>query len=90
MITTVSEKTERNINFIIDTGFPVTIMPCNQNLLTQRHPTTETKLPRCKQERNQIPGEIWVNSENNNSSMKLPVLFTERNDITPPLGVSLF
>ena len=73
--------------FIIVTGSPVTIIPCDQKI----HNTKEIKLMKERYQdvnRTEIKfmGKTWVTAEYNGTSTKLPMLITKRNDITPLLN----
>ena len=73
-----------NIHRITNTN----IAGVQQNNERYRISKSETPIPRCKQERKvKVRGKIPVDIEyeNNKQKMKLPI--TERNDITPLLGM---
>ena len=76
-------------NFTIDTGSPVTIMRNNPTLYKQKdiQPLQERYQDVNKNEI-KLLGKIWVNIEYNGETTKLPQLITQRNDITPLLGVN--
>ena len=76
-------------NFTIDSGSPVTIMPNNPTLYKQRgiQPLQERYQDVNKLEIKFL-GRIWANIEYNGETTKLPKLITQRNDITPLLGVN--
>ena len=74
-------------NFTIDTGSPVTIMPNNPKLYNPKdiHPLKERYQDVNKNEIKFL-GRVWTNIENNGETKKL--LITQRDDITPLLGVN--
>ena len=76
-------------NFTIDTGSPVTIMPNNPTIIEQDNiqPLQESYQGVNKSE-NKFLGQIWANIENKGEITKLLTLITQRNDITPSLGVN--
>ena len=76
-------------NFTIDSGSPVTIMPNKPTLYKQKdiQPLQERYQDVNKNEINFL-GKIWVDTEYNCETTKLPTLITQRNDITPLLGVN--
>ena len=76
-------------NFTIDIGPPVTIMPNNPNLYNQKdmHPLKE-KYQDVNTNEIKFLGKISANIEYNGETTKLPILITQRNDITPLLGVN--
>ena len=76
-------------NFIIDTGAPVSIMPNNPTLYKQEdiQPLQERYQDVNKNEIKFL-GMIWVNIEYNGETTKLSIFITQRNDITPLLGVN--
>ena len=73
--------------FIIDTGSPISIMPADKEIMK------ETEIQKIKQRyqgvnKNEVKfrGEVPV-EQKKNKKQKLQLLITERNDITPPLGI---
>ena len=86
-------------NFTIDTGSPVTIMN-NPELYDQSGPNNpelyDQKDIKPLKERyqdinkNEIKffGKLWADIEYNGKTTKLPILITQRSDITPLLGVN--
>ena len=76
-------------NFTIDTGSPVIIMPNNPTLYKQKdiQPLQE-RYPDVNKNEIKFLGKIWANIEYNGKTTKLPILITQRNDITPFLGVN--
>ena len=74
--------------FIVDTGSPISIMPADEQILKKielqkikhRHQDVNKNEVRF---RGQIPTDI----EYENNKQKMQILFTERNDITPLLGM---
>ena len=76
-------------NFTIDTGSPVTIMPNNPKLYNPRDikPLKERYQDVNKNEIKFL-GKIWADIEHNGKTTKLPILITQRDDITPLLGVN--
>ena len=76
-------------NFTIDTGSPVSIIPNNQKLYNPRdiHPLKERYQDVNKNEFKFL-GRVWANIEYNGETKKLPILITQRDDITPLLGVN--
>ena len=76
-------------NFTIDTGSPVTIMPNNPKLYNPRDikPLKERYQDVNKNEIKFL-GKIWADIEDNGKTTKLPILITQRDDITPLLGVN--
>ena len=76
-------------NFTIDTGSAVTNMPNNPTLYEQKdiQPLQERYQDVNKNEI-KFFGKIWANIEHNGEITKLPILITQRNDITSSLGVN--
>ena len=76
-------------NFTIDTGSPVTIIPNNPRLYNPRDikPLKERYQVVNKNEIKFL-GKIWADIEYNGKTTKLPILITQRDDITPLLGVN--
>ena len=76
-------------NITIDTGSPVTIMPNNPKLYNPRdiHPLKERYQDVNKNE-TKFLGRVWANIEHNGETKKLPILITQRDDITPLQGVN--
>ena len=72
--------------YIIDTGSLISTVGYQDNERI-RNSKGETPIRRCKQDRSQIWGEIPVNFEYENNKQKMQLLITERNDITPLLGM---
>ena len=75
--------------FIVDTGSPISIMPVDEKILKQ------TEIQKVKQRyqdvnRNEVKfrGKIPANIEYENDKQKMQILITERNDITPLLGIN--
>ena len=74
--------------FIVDTGSPISIMPVDEKKLKQ------TEIQKVKQQyqdvnKNEVKfrGKIPANIEYENNKQKTQILITERNDITPLLGM---
>ena len=76
-------------NFTIDTGFPVTIMPNNPKQYNpiDIHPLKERYQDVNKNEIKFL-GTVWANIEYNGVTKMLPILITQRDDITPLPGVN--
>ena len=74
-------------NFTIDTGSLVTIMPNNPKLYNPKdiRPLKERYQDVNKNEIKFL-GRVWANIEYNGETKKLPILITQRDDITPLLG----
>ena len=74
--------------FIVDTGSPISIMPVDEKILKQ---TEIQKVKQRYQDVNKIEvkfrGKIPANIEYENNKQKMQILITERNDITPLLGM---
>ena len=68
---------------------PVTIVPNNSKLFNPKdiHPLNERYQDVNKNEI-KILGNVWAYIENNGETTKLPILITQRDDITPLLGVN--
>ena len=74
--------------FIVDTGSPISIMPVDEKILKQ------TEIQNVKQRyrdvnKNEVKfrGKIQANIEYENNKQKMQILITERNDLTPLLGM---
>ena len=74
--------------FLVDTGSPISIMPADENIMKQ----TETQKIKHRYQdvnknevkfREKIPADV----EYENNKQKMQLLITERNDITPLLGM---
>ena len=76
-------------NFNIDTSSPVTIMPNNPKLYNTKDikPLKERYQDVNKMEIKFL-GKILADIEYNGKTAKLPILITQRDDITPLLGVN--
>ena len=76
-------------NFTIDTGPPVTIMPYNPKLYNPKdiHPLKE-RYQDVNKNQIKFQGRVWANIEYNGETKKLPIVITQRDDITPLLGVN--
>ena len=74
--------------FIVDTGSPISIMPADENIMKQ---TEIQKVKHRYQDvnRNEVKfrGKIPADVEYENNKQKMQILITERNDITPLLGM---
>ena len=74
--------------FIIDTGSPISIMPADNKIMKD---TEIQKVKRRYQDGNKneikFRWKIPVDIEYQNNKQKMQLLFTERNDITPLLGM---
>ena len=75
--------------FTIDTGSPVTIMPNNPKLYNRKdiHPPKE-RYQYVDKNKIKFLGRVWANIEYNGETIKLPMFITQRDDITPLLGVN--
>ena len=75
--------------FIIDTGYPISIMPPDKRIMK---PTEIQKVTnRCQDvNKNEVKfrGKIPVSIEYENNKQKMEILITERIDITPLLGMN--
>ena len=73
---------------IVDTGSPISIMPADENIMKQ---TEIQKIKHLYQDVNKnevkFRGEIPADVECENNKQKMQILITERNDITPLLGM---
>ena len=74
--------------FIVDTGSPISIMPVDEKIM--KH----TEIQKVKQRYQDVNkqevkfrGKIPANIEYDNNKQKMQILITERNDITPLLGM---
>ena len=76
-------------NFTIDTGSPVTIIPTYQELYDQEDikPLKE-RYQDVNKNKIIFLGKIWADIEYNRKTTKLPILITQRSDITPLLSVN--
>ena len=76
-------------NFTINTGTPVTIMPNNPKLCNPKdiHPRKE-RYPDVNKNETKFLRNVRANIEYNHETTKLPILITQRDDITPLLGVN--
>ena len=76
-------------NITIDTGSPDTLMQNNPKLHNPKdiHPLKERYQDVNKNEIKFL-GRVWANIEYNGETKKLPILITQRDDITPLLGVN--
>ena len=74
--------------FIVDTGSPISIKPADENIMKQ---TEIQKVKHRYQDvnRNEVKfrGKIPADVEYENNKQKMQILITERNDITPLLGM---
>ena len=74
--------------FIVDTGSPISIMPADENIMKQ---TEIQKIKHRYQDVNKnevkFRGKIPADVEYENNKQKIQILVTERNDITPLLGM---
>ena len=74
--------------FIIDTGSPISIMPVNKQIMKE---TAIQKIKHRYQDVNKnevkFRGKIPVDIEYENNKQKMEILITEREDITPLLGM---
>ena len=74
--------------FIVDTGSPISIMPADENIMKQ---TEIQKIKHRYQDVNKnevkFRGKIPADVEYENNKQKMQILITERNDITPLLGM---
>ena len=74
--------------FIVDTGSPISIMPADENIMKQ---TEIQKIEHRYQDVNKnevkFRGKIPADVEYENNKQKMQILITERNDITPLLGM---
>ena len=74
--------------FIVDTGSPISIMPADENIMKQteiqkiKHRYQDVNKNEVKFRR-KIPADV----EYENNKQKMQILITERNDITPLLGM---
>ena len=76
-------------NFTIDTGSPVTKMPNNPTLYEQKDiQPLQGRYQDVNKDEIKFFGKSWANIEFNVEITKLPMLITQRNDITPSLGVN--
>ena len=76
-------------NFTIDTGSPVLIMPNNPELYDRKDiKPLKGIYQNVNKNENKFLGKIWANIEYNGKTTKLPILITQRSDITPLLGVN--
>ena len=76
--------------FIVDTGSPISIMPACENILKETE-TQKVKHRYYDVNKNEIKfrGQIPTDIENENNKQKTQILITERDDITPLLGMDL-
>ena len=75
--------------FTIDTGFPVTVMPNNQKLYNQKDIISlKERYQDMNKNENNCLCKIWTIIEYNGETTKLPLLITQRGDITTLLGVN--
>ena len=74
--------------FIVDTGSPISIMPADENILKK---TEMQKIKHRYQDVNKnevkFRGQIPTNIEYENNKQKMQILNTERDEITPLLGM---
>ena len=74
--------------FIVDTGSPISILPADENKMKQ---TEILKVKHRYQDVNKnevkFQGKIPADVEYENNKQKMQILITERNDITPLLGM---
>ena len=74
--------------FIVDTGSPISILPADENMMKQ---TEIQKVKHRYQNVNtnevKFQGKIPADVEYENNKQKMQILITERNDITPLLGM---
>ena len=74
--------------FIVDTGSPISIMPADEQILKK---TELQKIKHRYQDVNKnevrFRGQITTDIEYENNKQKMQILITERNDITPLLGM---
>ena len=74
--------------FIVDTGSPISIMPADEQILKK---TELQKIKHRYQDVNKnevrFRGQIPTDIEYENNKQKMQILITERNDITPLLGM---
>ena len=74
--------------FIVETGSPISMMPADENIMKQ---TEIQKIKHRYQDvnRNEVKfrGKIPADVEYENNKQKMQILITERNDITPLLGM---
>ena len=76
-------------NVTIDTGSPVTIMPNNPTLYKQRDiQQLQERYQDVNTNEIKFLGKVWANLKYKSETTKLPILITQRNDITPLLGVN--
>ena len=82
-------KSTKMENTKISQSTPVTIMPNDPKLYNQKHihPLKERYQDVNKNEIKFLE-KIWANIEYNGETTKLPILITQRKDITPQLGVN--
>ena len=74
--------------FVVDTGSPISIMPADENIMKQ---TEIQKIKHRYQDMNKnevkFRGKRPADVEYENNKQKMQILITERNDITPLLGM---
>ena len=74
--------------FIIDTGSPVTIMPMDPEKINPKEiQQIKNKYQDVNKNEVRFKGQIPVEIQHENNKQKMQVLITERNDITPLLGM---
>ena len=74
--------------FTIDTGSPVTIMSKNPELYNKGHTATKRIYQDVNKNEINVLRKLWADIEYNGETAKLPILITQRNDITPLLGMN--
>ena len=74
--------------FIVDTGSPVTIMPMDKKILnTKDIQKINNRYQDINKNEVKFLGKIMVETEYENNKPKLPILITERTDVTPLIGM---
>ena len=76
-------------NFTIDTGSAVTIMPNIPEVYNQKDiQSLKERYQYVNKNEIKFLRKVWADIEYNGDTTKLPILITQRSDITPLLGVN--
>ena len=87
-LTTIVKVNGIEKEFIVDTGSPISIMPVDENIM-ERTEIQKVKHQYQDVNKNEVKfrGQIPADIEYENNKQKMLILITERNDITPLLGM---